>query len=224
MRLAGVFNDGDAAPGRNFKNRIHVGALAEEMNRNDGFGSGGDGGFEQVRIESVSALVNIHELWPCRAVTDGLRSGHESVGRRDDFIAWADAKGQQTEPKSIGAVADANGKGRTAVLGEFTLESSDKRAAGKRIAVNDVADGGVKLFAHGLVMGAEIQKGNLHKQFAYRAGGLAVLITRAGFPATTAPAGTSRVTTLPAPTMAPGPMVMPHKSVAPEPMDAPRLT
>src|SRR5262245_12303600 len=50
------------------------------------------------------------------------------------------------------------------------------------------------------------------------------LITRAGLPATIAPAGTSLVTTLPAPTMARSPIVMPQSSVAPEPMDAPRLT
>src|SRR5690242_11433331 len=49
-------------------------------------------------------------------------------------------------------------------------------------------------------------------------------ITRAGFPATTAPAATSLVTTLPAPTVAASPIVMPHMIVAPEPIDAPRLT
>ena len=37
------------------------------------------------------------------------------------------------------------------------------------------------------------------------------LITRAGLPATTAKAGTSFVTTLPAPIRAFSPMVMPHK-------------
>jgi hypothetical protein len=46
----------------------------------------------------------------------------------------------------------------------------------------------------------------------------------AGFPATVARAGTSRVTTLPAPTKAPSPIVIPPKRVVPEPMDAPRFT
>ena len=44
--------------------------------------------------------------------------------------------------------------------------------------------------------------------------------TRAGLPTTVAPAGTSRVTTAPAPTMAPLPMRTPHKIVAPEPIAA----
>src|SRR5258708_3268467 len=48
--------------------------------------------------------------------------------------------------------------------------------------------------------------------------------TRVGLPATTAPAGTSLVTTLPAPTVAPSPIVIPQRMVAPEPIDAPRLT
>ena len=47
---------------------------------------------------------------------------------------------------------------------------------------------------------------------------------RAGLPATVAPSGTSLVTTLPAPTSAFSPMVMPHSKTAPEPMEAPRFT
>ena len=46
----------------------------------------------------------------------------------------------------------------------------------------------------------------------------------AGLPATMAPAGTSRVTTLPAPTMAFSPMTTFERIVAPDPIDAPFLT
>jgi hypothetical protein len=48
--------------------------------------------------------------------------------------------------------------------------------------------------------------------------------TRAGLPATMTSGGTSRVTTLPAPITARAPMVMPQRSVAPEPIEAPRWT
>ena len=44
---------------------------------------------------------------------------------------------------------------------------------------------------------------------------------RAGLPTTTAWAGTLRVTTAPAPTMAPRPMVSPGRIVALAPIDAP---
>jgi hypothetical protein len=47
---------------------------------------------------------------------------------------------------------------------------------------------------------------------------------RAGFPATIAFGGTSFVTTLPAPTKALSPMVMPARIVAPEPIEAPFWT
>src|SRR5690348_2671653 len=47
---------------------------------------------------------------------------------------------------------------------------------------------------------------------------------RAGTPATTAQAGTSRVTTDPAPTMAPSPIVIPDTIVAFDPIEAPRHT
>src|SRR5262249_44266006 len=51
-----------------------------------------------------------------------------------------------------------------------------------------------------------------------------LLNIRAGFPATIVSAGTSLVTTLPAPTIAFSPTVIPHNNVALEPMDAPRFT
>ena len=47
---------------------------------------------------------------------------------------------------------------------------------------------------------------------------------RAGIPATTSPAPTSRVTTAPAPTSAPSPMRTPPRTTAPEPSEAPRST
>src|SRR2546426_12668176 len=47
---------------------------------------------------------------------------------------------------------------------------------------------------------------------------------RAGYPATIALAGTSRVTTLPAPIRAFSPIVMLARMVAPEPIEAPLLT
>src|SRR5256885_11125407 len=48
--------------------------------------------------------------------------------------------------------------------------------------------------------------------------------TRAGLPATIVRGGTSRVTTLPAPTMACSPISTPQRIVVPDPMDAPRRT
>src|SRR5208282_6807298 len=48
-------------------------------------------------------------------------------------------------------------------------------------------------------------------------------ITLAGLPATTAPGGTSLVTTLPAPIIAFSPIVIPQSSVVPEPIEAPRF-
>ena len=53
--------------------------------------------------------------------------------------------------------------GGAAEFGEFTFKSLDKRAACKSVFVNYFADGSVQLLAHRLVMGAEIQKRNLHK-------------------------------------------------------------
>src|SRR5665213_3565181 len=43
VRLAGVFNDGNAMSSGNFQDGVHVSALAKEMNGNDRFGLGSNG-------------------------------------------------------------------------------------------------------------------------------------------------------------------------------------
>ena len=68
-------------------------------------------------------------------------------------------------------------------------------------------------------MSRKIKKRNLHWPIL-----LCSFQDSGGLPATVAFAGTSFVTTLPAPTIAFSPIVIPPSSVAPEPMEAPCLT
>src|SRR5437879_7678758 len=74
--------------------------------------------------------------------------------------------------------------------------------------------------------GHEVHQWNLpcdiHRAAILRSATL--LSTRAGFPATTPLAGTSRVTTLPAPISEFSPIVTFPRIVAPEPMEAPLPT
>ena len=74
-----------------------------------------------------------------------------------------------------------------------------------------------------LALCAQVKEGNLHSRSSIRSTS-AGRSRRAGLPATTAPSGTSFVTTLPAPTVARSPMTTPQRIVAPEPIEAPRLT
>ena len=53
---------------------------------------------------------------------------------------------------------------------------------------------------------------------------LIIFINFAGLPTHNSPVGTSLVTTLPAPIIAFSPMVMPHNTVHPAPIVAPRFT
>src|SRR5580658_6122135 len=71
----------------------------------------------------------------------------------------------------------------------------------------------------------QIQEGNVivhvHFVLPLAAADASSLNVRAGFPATTAYAGTFLVTTLPAPTIACSPTTTLQRIVAPDPMDAP---
>ncbi len=139
VRLAGILNHRDAAPGRDFENRIHVRALAKEMHRDDGLGAGRDGFFQQAGIQVVSRLINVHKNRPRPAKADRLDRGHEGAGNGDDFIVWPHAQRQQRKPEGIGSVAHADGMSRPAIGGKFLFKFGDKRAAGKSARVNHLA-------------------------------------------------------------------------------------
>lgn len=102
----------------------------------------------------------------------------------------------------------------------------DEGATGEGCGVDDLGDGGIDFRAEGADLGGDIEEGNFH----WSLGADAVIFDGeewrilAGFPATVACGGTSRVTTLPAPTVANSPMVIPPRRVTLEPMEAPCLT
>src|SRR6185312_11909176 len=120
---------------------------------------------------------------------------------------------------------DAHAKFRVAEFCEVALESVQHRAADE--------SGGVQRFAkHGNQFGFQLAMGS-YQVDKWHFAVLSHLLTLAsvsmdrrifaGFPATIVLAGTSRVTTLPAPTIAFSPTTTLQRIVAPDPMEAPFL-
>src|SRR5215510_4766172 len=117
----------------------------------------------------------------------------------------------------------------TAKARKFCFKSRDKRTIRKGARIRHLPKGIDEFVHQRLMMRPQIEKRDVHVILFQAAAGWPLRVapgcnTRAGFPATTAPAGTSLVTTLPAPTVAPSPISTPQRMVALEPIDAPRLT
>ena len=106
------------------------------------------------------------------------------------------------------------------------FELFDEGTTGEGRGVDDFGDGGIDFGAEGADLGGDIEEGNFHSLLRAVSAvfGWEARRILAGFPATVACGGTSRVTTLPAPTVANSPMVIPPRRVTLEPMEAPRLT
>jgi len=106
MRLAGVLNDLQMMPLRDFHDGIHVRHLAEQMHGDDGLGSRGDRAFEQGGIQSESALIDVDEHGLGAAIADGFGGRHERAGHSDHLITRADAEAEERQPQCIRSVAN----------------------------------------------------------------------------------------------------------------------
>src|SRR5256714_1400142 len=171
-----------------------------------------------VRVNRVRVGVAVNEDGRRARGRDGLGCGEEGVGGDDYFVARPDAAGRQRELYGRRAVRDADALARADVTGERALERLDLATEDEGRRVEHAPDSLINFGFDGPVLRLEINEGNVHTKavtsgewrvtsqsfrLITRHSPLATsLIIRAGLPATTAPAGTSRVTTAPAPTIA----------------------
>ena len=162
--------------------------------------------FQSGRVHRVSAFINIDKHRLGTAIGNRLGGGHECARNRDHFVSRPDPQCEKRQPKRLRAAPDADGVGAIAVRCKVLFESLDERPAGERPAVNHLLDCGTKFAAKGRVLGIKVKKRNFHCIFLAKD-----FKIRAGLPATIVFGGTSFVTTLPAPTMAFSPTVMPPK-------------
>ena len=145
LRLGVVFDDLESVPGRDFHDGIHVGGLAVEMNRHDGFGSRGNRRFNPRRIHVVSGRIDFHGNGSGPRVCDGKPGGDEGVRRDDDLVASADAVGTQDQVQGIQTIGDTDTVAAVAVCGELGFEGVEFLAEQEPAGVHDAAVGGVKL-------------------------------------------------------------------------------
>ena len=71
---------------------VHVGALPEEVHRDDGFGSGRSGALGRGGVEVESAWVDVCENGGGADFSHDFGRGDEGEVGDDDLVAWADAE------------------------------------------------------------------------------------------------------------------------------------
>src|SRR5262249_40964810 len=189
------------------------------------------------RIERGSALVYFYKQGQRTCLADRLRGGDKRVGHRDHRITRAHTGRQQCKSHSISAVRHRNALSHFAKVREVAFKLLDRRAADELRRVPAGANRCHQLFLEFQMGSGKVQKWNaplsglpslLFLEDTHSAASSMGSSTKrkilAGFPATMAWSGTSRVTTLPAPTMAFSPIVRLGRIVAPEPIEAPLFT
>lgn len=88
---------------------VDIGELPKEVDGEDRFSFGGDGGFDFGGIDAHRFGVDIDENGSGTELGDDFGGGDEGEGARDDFISGADIGGLHHDAEGIGSAVDADG-------------------------------------------------------------------------------------------------------------------
>jgi len=88
--------------------------------------------------------------------------GEKGVGRRDDFVAVADAGGHQAHEQRVGSRCDADAMGALRITGDGLFAFLDLRAEMKYCDSNTSGDCRVNFRLDGFILGLEIEQWNIH--------------------------------------------------------------
>ncbi len=85
--LSSILNDKKPSLLSYFKKRVHINALSEEMDGDDGFRSRGDLLFNLRGIDIIGVRIDIDKDRGCTYARDSSSCGKKSEGRDEDFVS-----------------------------------------------------------------------------------------------------------------------------------------
>src|SRR5690349_17047200 len=159
-----------------------------------------------------------------RAGLDNCRGGRdERHGDRYYLVPGTNAGREQRESQRVGTAAYPDDMSYAEKCRKLLFEGGNGSAPDVGGVLVYFSEFALDLFADFPVLGRQVDELDLHRghspPFA-----VSCRRTRAGCPVTTERAGTSCVTSAPAPTIAPSPISTPHMITAPLPIEAARRT
>lgn len=141
---------------------VHVGALAVEVNRHDGFCFWGDGGLDVGRADALGFRATIHEHSRCACDPDRFCRGEERIRVGDDLVAGPYSESHERQPDRVGAVADADCVLGSVVTCQLSLESFKHRAHDVLAAHEHLMNVGINFRLYVLVLSYVSVERNLH--------------------------------------------------------------
>ena len=177
MRLAGVLDHHQPIALRQLEDRIHIGHLPVQMDRNDGRDRPSAAAADQparivdgalflqillefCRIHVVGLLIDVHELGQCAGLRNRFRGGDEGVRHGDHNVAGLHSAGHEGEAQSVGAAADRDRIAGVAEGGECFLKFFHHRAADESGGPQGLAENFGQLLLEFHVRSNQIKKRN----------------------------------------------------------------
>lgn len=140
--FAGIFENDELMAIRELAESEHVGRNAEGMDDENGAGARREDALDGRRSEIESDRIDVREDRRGADLQDGIGDGNEGEGGNDDFVAFADAKGEQGHVKAGGSAADGDGVGNGVIGGEGGFESGEFGAEAEVGSAQNGGDGG----------------------------------------------------------------------------------
>ena len=160
MGLRRVFHNDEAPAPRNLQNRVHVGRLAVQVDRDDGPGALCNRPLERGRVHRERARLDVDEPHIGAGLPNGLDGGDEGERHGDHLVAGADPGGGQRDQEGAGARVDAHGARCPAVPRELVLERLHLRAGCIASAPQHAQRGRFHLVANALVLRLQVDQRN----------------------------------------------------------------
>jgi peptidoglycan/xylan/chitin deacetylase (PgdA/CDA1 family) len=160
VRLARVLDHRELMGTRELDDRIHVGALAVEMYRNDRLGLGCRCPLEFRWVERERVGVGVHQHRSGPGGVDRRHRRHARVRGSDHLVAGSHAGRRERESQCIGPGRDTHGVPSAAVLRERSFEAVDNRAQRGTAGVENARHRLKQFVAELRVVAGQVDEGN----------------------------------------------------------------
>ena len=160
--LGAVLDDREAVSCRDGHDLWHVGDVAEDVDRDDGFGAWRDPRLNRLRVDAVAQRLDIDEYGDRADAGDRLGGCVERVRRRDDLVTGADVERLKRDHERVRAVGHTHA-GPPKPFAERGLERGDVRPQDEAARVEDIAQCDIQLAAEWGVLRLYVHEWNTHQ-------------------------------------------------------------